>query len=78
MPIVSTDLPEVRTQKHVRIGRSPAQFLRQLDEALLHDRAPDLITARRNSAFTESWINRAEFIKDRMIEKFLQKHGSSG
>jgi glycosyltransferase involved in cell wall biosynthesis len=78
LPIVSTDLPEVRTQKHVRIGRSPAQFLRQLDEALLHDRAPDLITARRNSAFTESWINRAEFIKDRMIEKFLQKHGSSG
>ncbi|WP_212977411.1 hypothetical protein [Paenibacillus azoreducens] len=73
-----SSLRSERRKEHVRIGRSPAQFLRQLDEALLHDRAPDLITARRNSAFTESWINRAEFIKDRMIEKFLQKHGSSG
>ncbi|MEC0239564.1 glycosyltransferase [Paenibacillus dokdonensis] len=78
LPVISTDLPEVSMQKHVRIGRSPAQFLRHLDEALLKDRTPESIQARQDIAQTESWSHRAEFIKERIIEKFLQKYGSSG
>ncbi|MFU1792939.1 hypothetical protein ACM1RC_03650 [Paenibacillus azoreducens] len=49
---VRSSLRSERRKEHVRIGRSPAQFLRQLDEALLHDRVPDLVMARRNSAYT--------------------------
>lgn len=74
LPVISTDLPEVRMQKHVRIGRSPAQFLRHLDEALLHDRSPELISSRKDAARHESWASRADFIKDRIIETFIQKY----
>ncbi|WP_160495916.1 glycosyltransferase [Paenibacillus dendrobii] len=77
LPVISTDLPEVRLQKHVRIGRSPAQFLRHLDEALLQDRSPELIQARQATAQEESWTQRAEFIKERIIETFLRKYESS-
>lgn len=73
LPVVSTDLPEVCLHKHVRIGRSPAQFLRHLDEALLFDRSPESIQARQETARTESWSSRASFIKEKIVAAYIQK-----
>ncbi|OXM85066.1 glycosyltransferase [Paenibacillus rigui] len=75
LPIISTDLPEVAAfiEVGVRIGRSPAQFLRHMDEALVSDRTPEKIQLRQAVARQESWTARARLAADHMIRLWLKK-----
>lgn len=76
LPVISTELPEVAAfeEAGVRIGRSPAQFLRHLDEALVADRTPEQIEARQSIARRESWGERARTAAERMIRLYLAKY----
>ncbi|MBA2939760.1 glycosyltransferase [Paenibacillus sp. CGMCC 1.16610] len=73
LPVISTDLPEVRPFDEVRIGRSPSHFLQQLDEAIRFDRSPEKRQIRQNQAKRESWRARAQLVADQMLSKYMEK-----
>ncbi|WP_018131907.1 glycosyltransferase [Effusibacillus pohliae] len=64
LPVVATDLPEVRLYSCVRIANSPQQFLQHLDDALIEDRTPEKMAKRQTIAQQESWQARAEAIAE--------------
>lgn len=78
LPVVSTDLPEVRPYSGIRIGKSSSHFLHQLDETLVMDRTPEQQEIRQNQARAESWGTRARVVAEKIIERMLEKNQSSG
>lgn len=70
LPVISTDLPEVRRYPQVRVGRTKEEFLQHIDEALLDDRIPEKIAERQSVAASESWQVRAEQIAREIISFF--------
>ncbi len=69
-PVVISPLPEYESMKDVlRIGRSRAQFLELVDDAL-HENDPARVTARQDAVRNGTWDARAEWVSD-LIEKAL-------
>lgn len=67
-PLVTTDLPEVRSFRHVvRIARDADDFLRHVSEALAED-DPALRAHRRRIAEANSWRSRYETIAEKLAE----------
>jgi glycosyltransferase involved in cell wall biosynthesis len=63
-PTVSVDVPEVRSlQPHVRIGKSPADFIRQLEHALSGE-SPEVILARQQAVRDDDWDGRARRLRN--------------
>jgi hypothetical protein len=61
-PVVSTDLPAVRSYRpFVRIARGAHDFIAAVEAALEED-TPVLVTARRAATFGASWEDRADAI----------------
>jgi len=68
-PVVATDLPEIRAFQHVvRIARSPAEFVRAIEECVREAcdpvRAPEHIARRRAVAWNNTWEKRVRQIAD--------------
>ncbi|GAX91609.1 glycosyltransferase [Effusibacillus lacus] len=76
LPVISTDLPEVRCYPHVRIGRTKEEFLQQIDEALMNDRTTEKIVKRQSVAKKESWRVRAEQIAREISFLYGKKRGN--
>lgn len=74
LPVVSTDLPEVRPYSCVRIGATPEQFLQHLDQALVEDRTPEKIAERQAVAAQESWHVRAEQIAREIVTLYQARN----
>lgn len=71
-PVVISPLPEYESMSNVlRIGRSPEQFLRLIDEAL-HEQGTELAQSRQDAVREGTWDARAEWVSD-LIERGLAK-----
>jgi glycosyltransferase involved in cell wall biosynthesis len=60
LPVVSTPIPEVEVLGSCGIGRTPAEFVRRLEEALA---APGLSAARSEAMRTEGWNARLDEVR---------------
>lgn len=65
LPVVSTDIPEVRILEHCRIGENHADFLRQIEEALKSACPPKTIS---DSVKDESWEARIDELREIMAK----------
>ena len=61
LEVVSTDIPEVRRLDSCRIGETPADFIRQIEEALAN---PKLKTIISDSVKAESWEARVDELRE--------------
>ena len=52
LPVISTDIPEVRILEHCRIGENHADFIREIEAALENSASPEEIS---DSIKAESW-----------------------
>ena len=60
LPVVSTPIPEVEVLGQCRIGRSPAEFIQRLEEAL---KRPGPDRARSESMRSEGWSARLDEVR---------------
>lgn len=67
LPVISTDIPEVRLLDYCRIGENHADFIRQIEEALNEARQPQMIS---DSVKNESWEARVDELREIMAKKF--------
>lgn len=75
-PVVISPLPEYESMKDVlRIGRSRAQFLELVDEAL-REQGTELAQRRQSAVRSGTWDARAEWVSD-LIEQALAKNTPS-
>ena len=65
LPVISTDIPEVRILDYCRIGEIHADFIRQIEAALNEVRQPKTIS---DSVKNESWEARVDELR-RIIAK---------
>ena len=65
LPVISTDIPEVRILDYCRIGENHADFIRQIEAALNEVRQPKTIS---DSVKNESWEARVDELR-RIIAK---------
>ena len=73
-PVVISPLPEYEPMRDVlRIGRTPDDFIRLVEEAL-HDKDPANAKRRQDAVAGGTWDARAEWVSD-LIEKVLAADG---
>jgi glycosyltransferase involved in cell wall biosynthesis len=70
LPVVSSDLPEVRRVGLCRIASSPAEFPRLVEECLRDGPGPD--RARAERIFHESWETKVEELRMAVGERMLR------
>ena len=63
LPVVSTDIPEVRILKHCRVGRTHEEFIEQIEAALDNPPSREEIS---DSIKSESWEAKVDELREIM------------
>ena len=74
LPVVSSDLPEVRILPHCRIGKDHTDFIGQIENALAHPIAKETIS---DSVKEESWEAKIDELRE-ILEKEKKADEESG
>ncbi len=72
LPVISTDIPEVRILDHCLIGEDHEDFIRQIEAALKMVRQPELIS---DSVKNESWEARVDELREIIAKSEKAKSG---
>jgi glycosyl transferase family 1 len=75
LPVISTAIPEVEVLGSCRIGRTPDDFVRQVEEALA---APGPSEERSDAVRHESWAARLEEIRGHLRAGVADRNGADG
>lgn len=70
-PIVSVDIPSLRTFKHIAFGRSPSEFMTLLEKAVRHPLTESQQVAATETAFAQTWKAKLDSV-DRYLARVIR------